>query len=109
MANEVLYPADAVLKMLIAAYRAGFEGPLEMDEEACREIMTKMTYTESDLSLMEHMQERELKRKAEKEEPARRRNTGPYGGYGSGYGGKDQWAPPPKFKPAGNPGEYGDG
>lgn len=111
MANEVLYPADAVLKMLVAAYHAGFDGPLEMDEEACREIMTKMTYTDSDLSLMQHMQERELKRKADREnaEPANRRNAAPYPYGGGGYGGKGQWAPPPKFQPEGNPGEYGDG
>lgn len=58
MANEILYPADAVLKMLVAAYKAGFEGPMEMSEETCREIMTRSTYDESDLSLMRHMQER---------------------------------------------------
>lgn len=31
---------------------------MEMSDETCREIMTRNTYAESDLSLMEHMQER---------------------------------------------------
>ncbi len=58
MANEVLFPADSVMKMLVAAYKAGFEGPLEMSEEVCKEIMSQTTHAESDLLLMKYMQQR---------------------------------------------------
>lgn len=39
MANEVLYTEATVLKLLAEAYRAGFEGPLEMTDETCRDIL----------------------------------------------------------------------
>lgn len=93
MANEVLYPAEAVLKMLVAAYKAGFEGPLEMSEETCREIMARTTYAESDLSLMEHMQERASRYAPPSAAVRRNTNTG-----------KKYQGPPPGF-----PGEHGDG
>lgn len=57
MSDKKLYPADLVLKMLFAAYKAGFEGPLEMLEETCNEIIQTMTPHNnlSDLSIMEYM------------------------------------------------------
>jgi hypothetical protein len=62
MPNDVLYSGDVVLKMLLAAYQAGFEGPLELAEQDCRDILAKGTYQESDLELIEFMQERERKK-----------------------------------------------
>ena len=60
MSNQAMYPADVVLKMLIAAYRAGFEGVLEMDEDTCREILAgSPAGCESDLHLMEKMRDHE--------------------------------------------------
>jgi len=53
-----LYQEETVMTMLLAAYQAGFEGPLELSEETCRDIMAKHTSKESDLQLMTYMQDR---------------------------------------------------
>lgn len=60
MDNKVLYPADAVLNMLMIAYKMGFESPLEMSEEICKDIIMQAKPVVSDLSLMKCMVERTL-------------------------------------------------
>jgi len=71
MAN-VLYPEDAVIPMLLAAYKAGFEGPMELAEDSCREILARATYKESDLEIIEFMQKRERKKQYEEGVEARK-------------------------------------
>jgi hypothetical protein len=60
MPNESLYPPDMVFKLLLLAYKAGFEGPMEMSEETCRDIMASSTHASSDVSVIELMQKRVL-------------------------------------------------
>ena len=51
-----LYSADVVLDMLLRAYRAGFDGPLELAEQMCEDILNTEKYDAqqiSDAQLME--------------------------------------------------------
>lgn len=66
---QTLYPEDAVLEMLLKAYEAGFEGPMELAGQVCRDILAKSTHQESDLQLMEFMQERENNKRHKKAMP----------------------------------------
>ena len=50
---------ETILNMLLAAYKAGFEGPLELAGEVCHEIMDKAGIKQSDLELMTQIQERQ--------------------------------------------------
>ena len=45
---------EDVFKMLKEAYKAGFEGPLELLDEACKEIIADNNYKESDVELMDY-------------------------------------------------------
>ena len=67
--NSILFMEETVMNMLMAAYKAGFEGPLEMSEEVCRGIIEEATgTTESDLELMKQAQEREQQQKQQQQE-----------------------------------------
>ena len=73
--SNVLYPEEAVIAMLMTAYKAGFEGPLELSEGICHEILAKGTYKDSDLEVIEFMQQRERKKSYDAGVEARRKAT----------------------------------
>ncbi len=55
--DNVLYTEEAVREMLLAAYKAGFEGPMEMAESVVADIMQRGSYEDSDVELIEALDE----------------------------------------------------
>lgn len=54
--NKCLYPEAVVKQMLLTAYKAGFESPMELIEEIVNEILRKGDL-DSEMELFEHEQE----------------------------------------------------